>query len=88
MKPTIEQFKNVVDRSGEANWYGEYHGRVYYEGIGVTADSLGDIATLMVEMKSEGFSLPKWDHQDSLGMGSIVAWRKSKFADSTERAGS
>ncbi|MAL45931.1 hypothetical protein [Hyphomonas sp.] len=85
MKPTIEQFKNVVDQFEYIDWFGEYHGRFYYEGIGVTAGSLGDIATLMVEMKSEGFNLPKWDHQDSLGMGSIVAWRKSKFADSTER---
>jgi len=82
-KPTIEDLKNTVEQFEYLDWHGEYQGKFYYKGIAVTCDDLGDIATLMVEMRDDGFDLPKWDHQDSLGMGYIAAWRPSVFATAT-----
>jgi len=82
-KPTVEDLKNVVEQFEYIDWHGEYQGRFYYEGIAVSCDDLGDVATLMVEMREDGFDLPKWDHQDNLGLGYIAAWRPGVFATET-----
>lgn len=82
-KPTIQDLKNVVEQFEYIDWHGEYQGRFCYEGIAVSCEDLGDVATLMVEMREDGFDLPKWDHQDNLGLGYIAAWRPSVFATET-----
>ena len=82
-KPTIQDLKTVVEQFEYIDWHGEYQGRFYYKGIAVSCEDLADVATLMVEMREDGFDLPKWDHQDNLGLGYIAAWRPSVFATET-----
>ena len=55
-------------------------GPFYYEGIAVTCESAADLIDLMVDIRDAGFDFPRWDHQDSMGLGMIVAWRPSVFA--------
>lgn len=80
MKPTIEQFEEVVSYCEGVRFYGEYQGRFYYKGIGLVADSESDAASFLVEMHEHGYKMPAWDHTDSMGLGVIVAWREDVFS--------
>lgn len=84
-KPTVERFKDVVERSGEGlvTWYGKYNGRFYFEGYALRTDFHEDADQFVRIM--EGYedetldSLGTWDHTDNLGSGYIVAWDKRRF---------
>ena len=79
-KISVEQFEEFVKWDPNVEWHGEYGGRFYYEGIAVTCESAADLIDLMVDIRDAGFDFPRWDHQDSMGLGMIVAWRPSVFA--------
>ena len=84
-KPTVEHFKDVVERSGEGlvTWYGKYNGRFHFEGYALQTDFLEDAEQFVTSI--EGYedealdSLGTWDHTDNLGGGYIVAWDKDRF---------
>ena len=86
MKPTISQFENLVRNTVEQglSFYGKYNGRWSHEGIAVRAECLGDAGGFVKEMKDEGFTLGKWDHQDSLGYDYIVSWSVNRFKKEEE----
>ena len=86
MKPTISQFENLVRNTFEQglSFYGKYNGRWSHEGIAVRAECLGDAGGFVKEMKDEGFTLGKWDHQDSLGYDYIVSWSVNRFKKEKE----
>tara|TARA_R100000329_G_scaffold56108_1_gene50885 strand:+ start:960 stop:1220 length:261 start_codon:yes stop_codon:yes gene_type:complete len=86
MKPTISQFENLVRNTVEQglSFYGKYNGRWSHEGIAVRAECLGDAGGFVKEMKDEGFTLGKWDHQDSLGYDYIVSWSVNRFKKEKE----
>ena len=86
MKPTISQFENLVRNSVEQglSFYGKYNGRWSHEGIAVRAECLSDAGMFVKEMKDEGFTLGKWDHQDSLGYDYIVSWSVNRFKKEKE----
>ena len=81
MRPTISEFENLVRNTVEQglSFYGKYNGRWSHEGIAVRAECLGDAGGFVKEMKDEGFTLGKWDHQDSLGYDYIVSWSVNRF---------
>jgi hypothetical protein len=83
MKPTIKQFEELVRNNEEQglSFYGRYNGRWSHEGIAVRAECLGDAGGFVNEMKNEGFTLGKWDHQDSLGYDHIVSWSINRFKE-------
>ena len=84
-KPTVERFKDIVERSGEGlvTWYGKYNGRFYFEGYALRTEFLEDAEQFVTSI--EGYedealdSLGTWDHTDHFGMGYIVAWDKRRF---------
>lgn len=88
-KPTVERFKDIVERSGEGlvTWYGKYNGRFHFEGYALRTDFLEDAEQFVTSMgvyedetlDSLGNSLGSWDHTDNLGGGYIVAWDKDRF---------
>ena len=86
MKPTIKQFEELVRNNEEQglSFYGRYNGRWSHEGIAVRAECLGDAGGFVNEMKNEGFTLGKWDHQDSLGYDYIVSWSVNRFKKDSE----
>ena len=86
MTPTISQFENLVRNTVEQglSFYGKYNGRWSHEGIAVRAECLGDAGGFVKEMKDEGFTLGKWDHQDSLGYDYIVSWSVNRFKKEKE----
>ena len=86
MKPTISQFENLVRNTVEQglSFYGKYNGRWSHEGIAVRAECLGDAGGFVKEMKDEGFTLGKWDHQDSLGYDYLVSWSVNRFKKEEE----
>ena len=86
MKPTISQFENLVRNTVEQglSFYGKYNGRWSHEGIAVRAEYLGDAGGFVKEMKDEGFTHGKWDHQDWLGYDYIVSWSVNRFKKEEE----
>lgn len=81
MLPTYEQFAEIAEQCEGVDFYGEYQGRFYYEGLAISADDAAAAANFLVEMRVNGFDLPTWDHQDQLGLGIIVAWRYENFKE-------
>ena len=86
MTPTISQFEDLVRNNEEQglSWYGKYNGRFSHEGIAVRAECLSDAGGFVKEMKEEGFTLGKWDHQDTLGYDHIVSWSVHRFKKEEE----
>ena len=92
MTPTISQFEDLVRNSAEQglSFYGKYisflwsNERWSHEGIAVRAECLSDAGGFVKEMKEEGFTLGKWDHQDSLGYDHIVSWSVNRFKKEEE----
>ena len=82
MKPTIEMFKGIAGGWGTdtLKYYGSYEGRFYHKGIAISVDCLGEAGEFVATMRDGyGYTLGKWDHQDSLGYGSIVSWSVDRF---------
>ena len=86
MRPTITQFETRV-RNNELegfSYYGKYNGRFSHEGIAIRTECLGDAGEFVKEMKDDGITLGKWDHQDSLGRAYIVSWSVNRFKKEEE----
>jgi len=83
MKISVQEFKDLVEslemNGVDVHFRGEYHGRFFYEGIGVDVENLAVAAEIVAELKYHGYDLGSWDHQDNMGLGFVVAWRTSKF---------
>ena len=82
MLPTIEDFENIAGGWGTdtLKYYGPYEGRFYHKGIAISVDCLGEAGEFVAAMRDGyGYTLGKWDHQDSLGYGSIVSWSVGRF---------
>ena len=77
--PNIRQFEEIADQCDGVEFYGEYQGRFFYEGIAVAADDAAAAANFMMELVNAGYAMPAWDHQDQLGLGIIVAWEHENF---------
>lgn len=92
MKPTVQQFWDIIedrfppyDDEG-VHFYGVYHGRFFYRGIGVAVGTTAQGMDIVDAVRAEGFTLGSWDHSDQLGLGSIIAWPLGSFADGVEVA--
>lgn len=85
MKPTVEEFKQFVEEQGdlEIEWYGEYQGRFYHEGIAVTG-GLAEGGALVERMKNDGPRLGRWGHQDNMGFNAVMSWDVSCFRSDEE----
>ena len=84
-KPTVERFKDIVERTGEGwvTWYGRYSGRFYFDGYALQTEFLEDAEQFVENMKSYEDetldSLGIWDQSDQFGLGYVVAWNKDRF---------
>jgi hypothetical protein len=81
MKPTINEFKEFVERSETADvvtWEGEYSGRFYYKGIAVRADYKSDVMDMIDNFYCE---LGHYDHEDNMGLSRVFAWSLDKFKE-------
>ena len=68
-------------------YLGTYDGRGFHKGIAVGMDSTMDLADLIGEISAMDELAPlhgvKPDHSDSLGLGVLFSWNRSRFdADS------
>jgi hypothetical protein len=93
MKPTVEQFEEIIidrfppyDDNG-VRFHGVYHGRFFYRGIGVDVSTTAQGMDIVDAVRAEGYTLGSWDHSDQLGLGSIIAWSAGNFADGAEVLG-
>ena len=72
-------------------YLGAYDGRGFHKGIAVGMDSTMDLADLIGEINATDELEPlhgiKPDHTDSLGLGVLFSWNRSRFdADSVIEA--
>ena len=76
--PTINEFQNLAEANG-LRFDGLYCGRFRYEGIALVVDDLGEAGMFVKDMENAGYTLGRWDHSDSMGLGVVVGWSTDRF---------